>query len=85
MRRYDLVTNYRAGGSIEEMERADEYGDWVRWEDVEAERAALTSLIAEMRKAAVRWDYEQHDEIDVLAWADRLERLAVSPAKEPQP
>lgn len=33
--RYDLVTNYRAGSSIEEMERNDDDGEWVRWEDVE--------------------------------------------------
>ena len=32
--RYDLITNYRAGSSIEEMERADD-GEWVRYEDVE--------------------------------------------------
>jgi hypothetical protein len=39
--RYDLVTNYRAGGSIEEMERSDEYGDWCRFEDVEAHLRAV--------------------------------------------
>lgn len=33
--RYDLVTNYRCGSSIEEMERNDENGEWVRYEDVE--------------------------------------------------
>ena len=32
-KRYDLVTNYRAGSSIEEMEPADD-GEWVRYEDV---------------------------------------------------
>ncbi len=31
--RYDLVTNYRCGDAIEEMERADD-GEWVRYEDV---------------------------------------------------
>lgn len=30
-RRYDLVTNFRAGASIEEMEPSDD-GEWVRWD-----------------------------------------------------
>lgn len=33
MKRYDLLTNYRCGSSIEEMELSDD-GEWVRWEDV---------------------------------------------------
>lgn len=32
MKRYDLITNYRAGSSIEEMEPSDD-GEWVRFED----------------------------------------------------
>jgi hypothetical protein len=32
--RYDLVTNYRCGDAIEELERNDTGGEWVRWEDV---------------------------------------------------
>lgn len=32
-KRYDLVTNYRCGSSIEEMEPADD-GEWVRWDDL---------------------------------------------------
>jgi hypothetical protein len=39
MQRYDLVTNYRCGSSIEEMEHADD-GEWIRYEDVEAQLAA---------------------------------------------
>lgn len=30
-KRYDLVTNYRCGSSIEELEPAED-GEWVRWE-----------------------------------------------------
>jgi hypothetical protein len=33
MQRYDLVTSYRCGTSIEEMEKSDD-GEWARWEDV---------------------------------------------------
>lgn len=33
MKRYDLITNYRAGSSIEEMEPSDD-GEWVRYEEV---------------------------------------------------
>lgn len=32
MERYDLVTNYRCGSSIEEMEHSDD-GEWMRFED----------------------------------------------------
>ncbi len=31
--RYDMVTNYRCGESIDELERSDD-GEWCRWEDV---------------------------------------------------
>jgi len=44
MKRYDLITNYRCGSAIEEMERADD-GDWVRYEDVEAEVLRLRALV----------------------------------------
>jgi len=44
MTRYDLITNYRAGASIEEMEPSDD-GEWVRYEDVEAD---LTRLRTEL-------------------------------------
>jgi hypothetical protein len=35
VKRYDLVTNYRCGSSIEEMEPSDD-GEWMRYEDHEA-------------------------------------------------
>ena len=35
IQRYDLITNYRCGSTIEEMESSDD-GEWVRWEDVES-------------------------------------------------
>ena len=41
LKRYDLVTNYRCGSSIEEMEPSDD-GEWVRYEQV-ADR--LTSRV----------------------------------------
>lgn len=44
-KRYDLVTNYRCGSSIEEMEPADE-GEWVRWEEVAEVRAEVVRLRA---------------------------------------
>ena len=34
--RYDLVTNYRCGDAIEEMESADENGTWVKASDLDA-------------------------------------------------
>ena len=39
VQRYDLITNYRCGASIEEMEQSDD-GEWVRYEDVEQALAA---------------------------------------------
>lgn len=33
--RYDLVPNYRCGGVIDEMERADD-GEWIRVADLES-------------------------------------------------
>jgi len=35
VQRYDLMTNYRCGSTIEEMERADD-GEWVRVADLES-------------------------------------------------
>jgi len=35
VQRYDLMTNYRCGSTIEERERSDD-GEWVRFEDIEA-------------------------------------------------
>ena len=42
MKRYDLITNYRCGSAIEEMEPSDD-GEWVRYEDVEAQIAEVKS------------------------------------------
>lgn len=39
MKRYDLVTNYRCGGAVEELEPAED-GEWVRYEDVAGRREA---------------------------------------------
>lgn len=50
VQRYDLVTNYRCGSSIEEMERADN-GEWVRYDDVVA---AIGDLAAQLT-AAETW------------------------------
>lgn len=59
MKRYDLITNYRCGSSIEEMEPADE-GEWVRWESVasrlealEAERNALRAEVELLTKSGI--------------------------------
>lgn len=35
LKRYDLITNYRCGDAIEEMEPRED-GEWVRYDDVEA-------------------------------------------------
>ena len=43
MKRYDLVTNYRCGSAIEEMERNDEDGEWVRYEDVSPAAGRVTN------------------------------------------
>lgn len=47
--RYDLMTNYRCGTSIEEMERADD-GEWVRWEEVEKALAQTRQQHAERER-----------------------------------
>lgn len=49
MKRYDLVTNYRAGSSIEEMEPSED-GEWIRYEDHEAIVAGY-----EQRMALINW------------------------------
>lgn len=75
-KRYDLVTNYRAGSSIEEMERSDD-GEWIRWEDVASaiaaqqralvvERDTLTAKVAKCvicgKPASCFGVYEQPDQ-----------------------
>ena len=44
LRRYDLVTNYRCGGCIDEMERSED-GEWVRFEDVEKVLAYAAEVV----------------------------------------
>jgi hypothetical protein len=48
------------------------------------DRDGLAQVIQEMREAAKKWDYNQRDERDVLAWADRLE-AALGPVVSPEP
>lgn len=47
--RYDLVTNYRCGQSVEELEKADD-GEWVRWEDVQARIEHAEAEVAQLRQ-----------------------------------
>lgn len=49
MKRYDLVTNYRCGDAIEEMESYDD-GEWMRYED----HAAIVAGY-EQRLALISW------------------------------
>ncbi len=69
MNRYDLITNYRCGSSIEEMERSDD-GEWVRVEDVQKQLEQLptkttVTLVDEFERWAKTWDGD-----------DRLVRLS---------
>jgi hypothetical protein len=58
MARYDLVTNYRCGSAIEEMEPSDD-GEWVRYEDIQSQLAAqssrLRSLEQRLRDLEGKW------------------------------
>jgi hypothetical protein len=47
--RYDLITNYRCGSAIEEMEPSDD-GEWVRYEEFEA-------LLMELSAASDIYEY----------------------------
>lgn len=49
MKRYDLITNYRCGSAVEEMEPADD-GEWVRYEEVAAVIAGY-----EQRMRLIHW------------------------------
>ena len=60
MKRYDLVTNYRAGSSIEEMEPSDD-GEWVRYEEVEAVIAGY-----EQRLSLIHWWSESARAVDAV-------------------
>lgn len=52
--RYDLVTNYRCGSSIEEMEHSDD-GEWIRYEDVEAMIRAAQGTPPGLKALVLRW------------------------------
>jgi len=43
----------------------------------------LREIAEQMREFAKRWDYDQHDERDVIAWAEEIEALTagVPPAE----
>ena len=57
-KRYDLVTNYRAGSSIEEMEPSDD-GEWIRWDDLLAETDKV-------RREHHEWDKKRVAELQEL-------------------
>ncbi len=73
-KRYDLITNYRAGSAIEEMERADD-GEWIRFEDVQAELADLTAVRAQLEQA----DFERlAAEANLAGWLAARQRVRES-------
>ena len=100
MKRYDLVTNYRCGASIEEMEPADD-GEWVRFEDIpasplsEIERRLLEALKDKWRdqanalksgpsRGATR-DYEDALAADeIMVCVNELDALLKAHAEAPQ-
>lgn len=53
--RYDLVTNYRCGDAVEEMEQSAD-GDWVLWDLVEVEIARLQESIDILRPSAQQYN-----------------------------
>ncbi len=77
MQRYDLVTSYRCGTSVDEMTRADE-GEWVRWEDVDASlqemAQELHAAINEPMYAGTRADWEYRARRAESALEDCLKR-----------
>jgi hypothetical protein len=48
-KRCDLITNYRCGSAIEEMEPADD-GDWLRYEDVGPILDACLTLLRQQQE-----------------------------------
>jgi hypothetical protein len=61
--RYDLVTNYRCGDAIEEMEPSDD-GEWVRYADVLASpRASAATEMEHSREKALEWVLNRAEEI----------------------
>ena len=89
-RRYDLITNYRAGSSIEEMEPADD-GEWIRWEDAAAEIRRLSARCAALEQALRGWQKIPRPWIDGgVTWAEwdaactAIEVALSTPSEEPQ-
>lgn len=56
--RWTLATNYRCGQSCEEMEKADEWGEWVKAEDYDLLREENARLTQERDEASRRADVE---------------------------
>lgn len=56
-KRYDMVTNYRCGQSVDELEPSDD-GEWVRFEDVDPSvpLSAIRALVQQWREK--RSEYE---------------------------
>lgn len=73
MQRFDLVTNYRCGSSIEEMEPSDN-GDWVRFDDVRREIQSLREQLAAL--TAQKAIAEHHKALSLLgksSWQEVVE------------
>jgi hypothetical protein len=70
LKRYDMVTNYRCGSSIEEMEPSDD-GEWMRFEDHERLAAQLAAIrrydsIVEMERADDYGDWVRWEDVAAL-------------------
>jgi hypothetical protein len=50
-KRYDMVTNYRCGQSVDELEPSDD-GEWVRFEDIDPSvpLSAIRALVQQWRE-----------------------------------
>lgn len=74
--RYDMVTNYRCGQSVDELEKVDD-GEWVRWEDVQAEVERLRVRLDLPTTGEECCDYWQkkaeHAEAEVAQLRQRLQ------------
>lgn len=71
MKRYDLITNYRCGSAIEEMEPSDD-GEWVRYEDVAAVRAGT---LQEVRREVEKHLYTNTKNGNRIAMLNIIARL----------
>ena len=56
--RYDLVTSYRCGSAIEEMEKSED-GEWVRWE-------SLLAVHDRIKLEHEAWDKKRIEELQAL-------------------